>query len=55
MTEKQYSLVYHADKGGAFIKNNETGQMEYYKFVAAFVFNRGNNYGYYDNYSRERI
>ena len=35
--------------------NNETGQMEYYKFVAAFEFNRANNFGYYDNYSRERI
>ena len=29
MTEKRYSLVYYADKGGAFIKNNETG-IEWY-------------------------
>ena len=35
--------------------NNETGQMEYYKFVAVFEFNRDNNLGYYDNYSRERV
>ena len=35
--------------------NNETGQIEYYKFVAAFIFDRGNKFGYYDNYSRERI
>ena len=35
--------------------NNETGQMEYYKFIAVFEFNRINNLGYYDNYSRERV
>lgn len=30
MTEKRYSLVYYADKGGAFIKNNETGTEWYH-------------------------
>jgi len=34
--------------------NNETGKMEYYKFMAQFLFYR-NNFGYYDNYSRERV
>ena len=29
MSEKRYSLVYYADKGGAFIKNNENG-IEWY-------------------------
>ena len=29
MTEKRYSLVYYADKGGAFIKDNENG-IEWY-------------------------
>lgn len=29
MTEKRYSLVYYADKGGAFIKNNKNG-IEWY-------------------------
>ena len=34
--------------------NNETGKMEYYQLVAVFQFYR-NNFGYYDNYSRERV
>ena len=34
--------------------NNETGKMEYYKMMAGFDFYR-NNFGYYDNYSRERV
>ena len=34
--------------------NKETGKFEYYKFVAQFEFYR-NNFGYYDNYSRERV
>ena len=34
--------------------NEKTGEMEYYKVVAVFQFYR-NNFGYYDNYSRERI
>ena len=34
--------------------NNETGKIEYYKYVAEFDFYR-NNFGYYDNYSRERV
>ena len=35
--------------------NNETGQMEYYKFAAGFEFDQISNFGYYDNYSRERV
>jgi len=34
--------------------NNETGKMEYYRYIAGFNFWRS-NFGYYDNYSRERI
>jgi hypothetical protein len=34
--------------------NNETGKMEYYKMMAGFDFYR-NNFGYYDNYSREKV
>jgi hypothetical protein len=34
--------------------NNETGKMEYYRYIAGFQFWR-TNFGYYDNYSRERI
>lgn len=37
MTEKQYSLVYHADKGGAFIKNNETGTEWYHDSRASLL------------------
>lgn len=37
MAEKQYSLVYHADKGGAFIKNNETGTEWYHDSRASLL------------------
>lgn len=37
MTEKQYSLVYYADKGGAFIKNNETGTEWYHDSRASLL------------------
>lgn len=37
MSEKQYSLVYYADKGGAFIKNNETGTEWYHDSRASLL------------------
>ena len=37
MTEKRYSLVYYADKGGAFIKNTETGTEWYHDSRAALL------------------
>ena len=37
MTEKRYSLVYYADKGGAFIKNNETGTEWYHDSIASLL------------------
>lgn len=37
MAEKQYSLVYYADKGGAFIKNNETGTEWYHDSRASLL------------------
>ena len=37
MTEKRYSLVYYADKGGAFIKNNETGTEWYHDSRASLL------------------
>jgi len=37
MTEKRYSLVYYADKGGSFIKNNETGTEWYHNSRASLL------------------
>jgi len=37
MTEKRYSLVYYADKGGVFIKNNETGTEWYHDSRASLL------------------
>ena len=37
MTEKRYSLVYYADNGGAFIKNNETGTEWYHGSRASLL------------------
>jgi len=37
MTEKRYSLVYYADKGGAFIKNNENGTEWYHDSRASLL------------------
>ena len=37
MTEKQYSLIYHGDNGGAFIKDNEKGIEWYHDSCASLL------------------